>query len=349
MTLDARIEVRRGSFELAVELHAEPGRILAVLGPNGAGKSTVLGAIAGTTALDAGRISLGERVLDEPASGTWVVPEDRRVGLVPQDLLLFPHLSARENVAFGLRARGVGKAEARRSADGWLERFEVAELADRRPRALSGGQAQRVALARALAPGPEALLLDEPLSALDAGTRARTRRDLRRWLAGLEAATIIVTHDPLDALTLADDVVVVEHGQVAQQGTIAEVTTRPRTRYVAELIGTNLVAGVARGTTLEVEGATLVCADPHDGPAFATISPAAISVHRHDPGGSARNRWPVTVTDVDLVGDRVRVATDGPVALVAEVTPAALHELALAPGDAAWIALKATEVHVYPR
>ncbi|MEZ5183063.1 MAG: ABC transporter ATP-binding protein [Acidimicrobiales bacterium] len=349
MSLDARLVVQQGSFALDVELAAEPGRILAVLGPNGAGKSTILGAIAGTVALDAGRLALAGRVLDDPSQGAFVVPEDRNIGLVPQDLLLFPHLDAVENVAFGARARGADRRSARRLATQWLERLDVAELAGRRPGSLSGGQAQRVALARALAVEPDALLLDEPLSALDAGTRSRTRRDLRRWLADVEAVTVLVTHDPLDALTLADEVAVVEDGRVAQHGPIAEVTTRPRTRYVAELIGTNLLTGDADGTDVRIGPAALVAADAHQGPVFATVSPSAISLHRHDPGGSARNRWPATVADIELVGDRVRVTTAGPVPLVAEVTPAALHELGLAAGDEAWVALKATEVHVYPR
>lgn len=349
MSLEARIAVARAAFELDVELRAEPGRIVAVLGPNGAGKSTILGAIAGTLALDAGRIAIGPRVLDDPATGAWLPPEERRVGLVPQDLLLFRHLSVRENVAFGLRATGTPKADARRTAEGWLARLEVAELADRRPQQLSGGQAQRVALARALATEPEALLLDEPLSALDAGTRRRTRRDLRRWLADVEAATILVTHDPVDALALADDVVVLEAGRVAQAGALAEVTARPRTPYVAELLGTNLLVGVATGTELRVDGAALVLADPLDGPAFATIAPSAIALHRTAPEGSARNRWAVTIGEIEPAGDRVRVIVEGPVRLVAEVTPAALAELAVRPGDEAWISIKATEIAAYLR
>lgn len=348
--LDAHLVVERGSFGLDLDLRAEPGRVLAVLGPNGAGKTTVLGTIAGALALTAGRLALGSRVLDDPTTGAWVTPEDRRVGLVPQDLLLFPHLSVRENVAFGRRARGEAAGEARAAADRWLAQFEIAELADRRPRALSGGQAQRVALARALATEPEVLLLDEPLSALDAGARHRTRADLRRWLAGYPGATILVTHDPVDALTLAHDVVVLEAGRASQAGTLAEVTSRPRTPYVAELLGTNLVEGTGAGVTVRVgERGELTVAEPVVGPVFATIAPSAIALHRTEPDGSARNRWAVTIEAVDLAGDRVRVATGAAIPLVAEVTATALRDLGLGPGDRAWISIKATEIQVYPR
>ncbi|HRW38530.1 MAG: ABC transporter ATP-binding protein [Acidimicrobiales bacterium] len=349
MSLEARVVVPRAGFDVDLHLRAEPGRVLAILGPNGAGKTTVLGAVAGTVALHDGRIAIGDRVVDEPRAGRWVPPAERRVGLVPQDLLLFPHLTARDNVAFGLRAAGAGRIEARRQADGWLERFDVADLGDQRPGALSGGQAQRVALARALATRPEVLLLDEPLSALDAGARRRTRADLRRWLRAYDGATVLVTHDPVDALTLADDVAVVERGALTQAGPIGEVAARPRTAYVAELLGTNLLAGEAAGSLVRVGAATVVVAGEHHGPVFATISPAAVSVHRSEPEGSARNRWPGVVADLDLLGDRVRVPLDGPVPLVAEVTPAAVHELALTPGAEVWLSVKATEVRVYPR
>ena len=196
--------------------------------------------------------------------------------------------------------------------------------ADAKPRALSGGQAQRVALARALATDPAALLLDEPLAALDAGTRVEVRRDLRRYLADFAGPTVLVTHDPVDALALADHVAILEAGRLTQAGTIAEVTTRPRSRYVADLIGTNLIHGTASGTTITTEsGATLTTAEPHDGAVFATIAPAAVALHRREPEGSPRNRWHTSVEHLDLLGDRVRVRLAPPLDLVAEITPAA--------------------------
>lgn len=349
MKLDAHLLLQRAGFALDAELTAEAGEVVAVVGPNGAGKTTLLRAVAGDLALDAGRLVLGSRVLDDPTARTWVPPEQRRIGTVHQDLLLFPHLRALDDVAFGLRCRGVPRREARRTARGWLERFDVGHRADARPSALSGGQAQRVALARALAIGPDLLLLDEPLAALDAGTRPQTRRDLRRWLAAYEGPTLLVTHDPVDALLLADRVVVLEDGRVSQAGTLHEVTTMPRTRYVAELMGTNLLHGRATGTTVTLEGgAVLQVGEATEGEVFATVAPTAVSLHRTAPESSARNRWPMTVREVDAAGSRVRVALDGPVPLVAEVTPGAMAELALRPGAPCWASVKATEISVYP-
>ena len=202
--LAARVGVSLGSLELDVDLTVHDGEVVAVLGPNGAGKTTLLRALAGLVALDRGRIEVDGVVLDEPDTGTFVSVEHRPVGVVFQDYLLFAHLSALENVAFGLRARGTPKTEARRAAMTLLDRFGLADHAHHRPRALSGGQAQRVALARALATGPRLLLLDEPLAALDATTRRDVRRDLRRQLASFGGARILVTHDPVDAYALAD-------------------------------------------------------------------------------------------------------------------------------------------------
>jgi molybdate transport system ATP-binding protein len=357
MSLRLDLAVRLGTLDLAVALDAPAGAVTAVLGPNGAGKTTLLRCVAGHVAIDRGSIRLGGTTLDEPPA-TFVPPERRRLGLVHQDLLLFPHLTVAANVAFGPRAQGRPADEARATAQRWLERLGVADLADAQPAALSGGQAQRVALARALATEPDAVLLDEPLSALDAGVRAEVRRDLGHVLRQLPGPTLLVTHDPVDALALADHVAVLEHGRPTQVGTLAEVTARPRSRYVADLIGTNLVHGTARGTTIEgnpVEGTaggptlTLTTADPLDGAVFATIAPAAIAVHRHEPQGSPRNRWQGTVAHLDLLGDRVRVHVGAPVDLTAEVTPAAAAELALHEGQPVWLSAKATEVHAYPR
>lgn len=349
MTLDALMDVTLGSFHLNVALTAEPATVTAVLGPNGAGKTTVLRTLAGTIALDRGAIHLAGRVLDDPVVRVFVPPERRRVALVHQDLLLFPHLSALDNVAFGLRCTGTPRAEARRVASAWLERIGLEDHRDARPRTLSGGQAQRVALARSLVTDPDLLLLDEPLAALDAGTRTTTRRDLRRFLDDTACPTILVTHDPLDALTLADRVVVLENGRVTQEGSIAEVTARPRTRYVADLLGTNLMVGVGRGRHVEVGSGSVEVAEAIVGPAFVTISPSAVTLGATRPEGSARNVWPVTVTELDLLGERVRVTVTGAVDLVAEITPAALAHLGLAQGLPAWASVKATEVRPYLR
>ena len=350
MSLDAQVQVRLGRLDLDVELQVADGEVLAVLGPNGSGKSTLLRALSGLQPLDGGRVSLDGVVLDDPVADVFVAPERRPVGVVFQDYLLFPHLTALENVAFGLRARGTGKAEARRAAEEWLDRVGLAGFAGHRPSALSGGQAQRVALARALAVDPRLLLLDEPLAALDAGTRREVRRDLRQRLAGFGGMRVLVTHDPVDAYTLADRVAVLDGGRIVQQGTIAAVTAHPRSRYVAELVGTNLVRGVSNGEVVVTgNGATLVVADAPQGEVFAAVKPQAVSLSLAAvASGSQRNSWPMTVVDLDRLGDRVRVVLDGPVPLTAEITAAATDALDLRPGDAVHAAVKATEVEVYP-
>jgi molybdate transport system ATP-binding protein len=349
VSLEARIGVRLGVLTLDVGLDAQPGETVVLLGPNGAGKTTVLRVIAGLFALDAGRVVVDCQVLDDPVSGEWVPTERRPIGYVFQDHALFPHLSALENVAFGLRARGARRREADRRAQGWLERVGVAEHAGARPRALSGGQAQRVALARALVLEPRVLLLDEPLSALDATARVDTRRELRRHLEAHHGVRIVVTHDPVDAMTLGDRVIVLEAGRVVQAGPLAELRERPRSRYVADLVGVNLYRGVADGQRIRLPGqGELVAAGHARGDVFAVVHPRAVALHRHEPEGTPRNVFPGTVEHLDVEGDRVRVIVAGAVPVTAEVTPAAVTELELTAGAAVWASIKATEVSVYP-
>ena len=351
MTLSARIIRTLGSLDLDVELATGAGEVVALLGPNGAGKSTALACLAGLLAIDGGQIQLDDEILDDPRAGIFVPPEQRAVAVVFQDYLLFPNLTALENVAFGLRARGMGRRLARARAGEWLERFGLTDHADHRPNALSGGQAQRVALARTLATEPRLALLDEPLAALDAATRGEVRRDLRRHLTALDATSIVVTHDPVDAYALADRVVIVESGRVVQSGTLADVTAHPRSRYIADLVGVNLLTGTTDdGAIVTVLGGRIVPADRVNGAgaAVAVIQPHAVALYLAPPGGSPRNVWPVTVADIDRQADRVRVRLDGPVALVAEITPGALDALALRPGDRAWASVKATEITTYP-
>ncbi len=223
------------------------------------------------------------------------------------------------------------------------------ELGAARPSTLSGGQAQRVALARALAPEPRLLLLDEPLAALDAGARALVRAELRRHLRAFAGCTVLVTHDPLDAMVLADRVVVVEHGRVVQTGPPAQVARAPRTPYVAGLVGLNLYRGrsLAGRATLD-GGGELQSAGAPDGPVLLTFAPSAVSLHRSRPEGSARNTWPGRVTGVEHHGASVRVAVDARPAVLADVTTAAVAELDLVPGRDVWVSVKATEVQADP-
>jgi molybdate transport system ATP-binding protein len=347
--LTAEVALRLGALDLDVTIQAAPGEVVAVLGPNGAGKTTFLRAVAGLVSLSRGRVVLDEVVLDDTAQDIHVPPERRPIGVVFQDYLLFPHLSALENVAFGLRARGVAAREAGARALSWLERLGVADYAETRPRALSGGQAQRVALARALAIDPRLLLLDEPLAALDASARGDVRRDLKRHLSSFAGIRIVITHDPLEAVALADRLVILEGGRVVQTGSPIDVTQRPRSRYVADLVGVNLLRGTATAGQVALSGgATLQSADGVDGEVFAVIHPRAVAVHRARPEGSPRNVWRGRASALDFQGDRVRVGIEGEMPIIAEITPAAVRELDLAEGGEVWVSVKATEITVFP-
>ncbi|MGH9085478.1 MAG: ABC transporter ATP-binding protein [Acidimicrobiales bacterium] len=339
-----------GRFVLDVDLDVGAGESLAVLGPNGAGKSTLIRVLAGLHPLESGEVRIGGEVVDAPATGEWVPPEARSIGVVFQGLLLFPHLDVTDNVGFGVRARGGGRDEARRTAIGWLERLGVGHLAGAWPRELSGGEAQRVALARALAPEPVALLLDEPLSALDAEVRADVRRLIRDHLRSHEGPRVVVTHDPLDAAALAERVVVLEGGRVTAQGSLADLVAHPRTAWAAELAGTNLLRATsdASGLRLDQGGRLLAAEACPPGPVLVAVRPAAVALHRAHPEGSPRNVWEAVVAEVEGWAERARVRLDGPIPLVAEVTAAAVTELDLRPGQAVWASVKATEIAVYP-
>ena len=230
------VRVRRGGFALALDLVVAPGEVVAVVGPNGAGKTTLLRAVAGLAALDAGRVMLGDRLLEDAAAGVRLPPQDRRAGVVFQDLRLLPHLRIRDDVAFGPRARGVPRVEAARRAGEWLARVGLGDRGDARPAELSGGQAQRVSLARALASEPDLLLLDEPLAAVDVAARDGLRELLRTHLGAFAGPVLLVTHDPAEAVALGDRVVVVEGGTVTQVGTTAEVAAAPASAWVARML-----------------------------------------------------------------------------------------------------------------
>lgn len=349
MSLDARVRLSLGVLELDMELAIGEGEVVALLGPNGAGKTTMLRAIAGLVPLNAGHVRLDGRVLEDVATGDYMPTEQRPIGFVFQEYLLFPHLSAVDNVAFGLRARGVGRQVAGEKAVFWLDRVGMGSYAHAKPAELSGGQRQRVALARALAPDPRLLLLDEPLAALDVTTRADVRRDLKQHLASFPGLRLVVTHDPVEAAALADRLVVIEQGRLVQTGTAAEVTERPRSQYVADLVGVNLLRGRAdHGSVRLPAGPVVAAAGAESGEVFAVIHPRAVALHRQRPEGSPRNVWPGQATGFDIIGDRVRVRIDGEVQVVAEVTTAALEELALREGGRVWLSFKATEVTVYP-
>ncbi|MEW1780285.1 ABC transporter ATP-binding protein [Streptomyces sp. NPDC086777] len=330
-----------------ITLTAAPGEVVALLGPNGAGKTTALRALAGLTPLTAGHLRLDGTELDRTP------PESRPVGVVFQDYLLFPHLTALDNVAFGPRCQGATKAEARAQAAAWLDRMGLAEHAGVKPRRLSGGQAQRVALARALATRPRLLLLDEPLAALDARTRLDVRSRLRRHLAEFEAVAVLVTHDPLDAMVLADRLVVIEDGRIVQEGTPADIARHPRTDYIAHLVGLNLYRGRADGHTVELAAplsdATITTTEVLTGDVFVAFPPSAVTLFRDRPtGASARNLWRCEVAGLETHGDQIRADLTGELALAADLTTVAAAELDLHPGATVWATVKATQTHAYP-
>lgn len=364
--LSASVACARGEFELAVDLEVGAGEVVAVLGPNGSGKSTLLDCLAGLLRPPGATVRLAGREL------AGLPPPDRRVGLLRQRPLLFPHLSARDNVAFGLRARGLSRGAARDSASRWLAEVDADGLAGRRPGQLSGGQAQRVALARALATDPELLLLDEPLAALDVDATPAMRGLLRRVLRGevwssrpqtppngetgaAKRATILVTHTHLDALALADRVVVLADGKVVEQGPTQRVLSAPRTPFTARIAGLNLVAGTAVAEGIRTPDGALLSGllspdtEPN-APAVAVFPPSAVSVYPADAPahpGSPRNTAQATVTALEPHGPvmRVRTQTSGWAGgLAADLTAAAVAELAIEPGSRITVAVKATAV-----
>jgi len=346
VSLKARVKIIRAGFELDVLLDVDDGETVAVLGPNGAGKTTLLRALAGLASMD-GRVELDGEVLEDSAQGLYVPTERRQIGLVFQDHVLFPHLTVLDNVAFGLQAQGRG--DARQVARRWLERAGLENKAGSMPRELSGGQAQRVALLRTLATEPKLLLLDEPLSALDVTIRAEVRRELSRQLASFRGVRLLVTHDPVEAIALADRLVVLENGRIVQSGTPEEVTARPRSRFVADLAGVNLLRGKSHGDHIKLaNGASIAAPDAGEGDVFAVIHPRAVALFLVRPDGTPRNVWQGETESIDLHGERVRVRVSGPVPLVAEVTPSAVRALHLTAGAPVWVAVKATEVSVYP-
>ncbi|MCU1689584.1 MAG: transporter ATP-binding protein [Jatrophihabitantaceae bacterium] len=347
--LQAHLRVSRPSFALDLELVVQPGEVVALLGPNGAGKSTALRALAGLEPASRSVVRIGGTVLDDPERRISRAPQQRGIGVVFQDYLLFENLTARDNIAFGLRARGVGRRDARAVADDWLDRVGLSEQGNSKPRALSGGQAQRVALARALAFGPDALLLDEPLAALDARTRTDVRTSLAKHLREYRGAAVIVTHDPLDAMVLADRLVVIENGAMVQSGAPQDVARRPRTDYVAELVGLNLLMGQADGEAVAIDGGgVLHLAHPTVGRVQVALRPSSVALYAAAPSGSPRNVWIGTVTGLEPRTDVIRVTIDGPPTLAADVTLAAAADLRLQPGTRVWCSVKATELEAYP-
>ncbi|WP_442946317.1 ABC transporter permease [Oerskovia sp. USHLN155] len=387
-----RVRVRLAERDVDLDLAVEPGQVVAVLGPNGAGKSTLLQAVTGllphrprprSGSPDELHVSIDDTVLTDTTRGTAVPPRRRRIGWLTQRPLLFAHLDAVDDVAFGLRARGTTRPEARATARERLAELDAEHLAGRRPHELSGGQAQRVSIARALATDPRVLLLDEPLASLDVGVAQQVRRALHDAQRAHPRTTLLVTHDLLDVLLLADRAVVLEGGRVVEDGPAREVLTRPRSRFAARLAGINLLSGTATddgglrlgaggdaatGTSganttstlaamqvvagVVADGAGIVVGDP----AVAMFEPRAVAIHREAPSGSPRNAFAVTITSLEPHGQLFRAwgevtgpreVRDAVGHLAADLTPRSVADLRLAPGERVWFAVKAAEVQVY--
>lgn len=344
--MSLHLEARIAERDFDVSLDVADQETVAILGPNGAGKSSVLSVVAGVLRPDTGRATLdGETLFDLPS--TWRPAHARGTALMAQDPLLFPHLSVLDNVAFGPRSVGRTRTESRTSARTWLAEVDALELADRKPSALSGGQAQRIAVARALAAEPRLLLLDEPMAALDVTVVPAMRQMLKRVLA--DRSSILVTHDVLDALLLADRVVVMEQGRIVEAGPTKELLTRPRSAFAASLAGLNLIGGRAEPGSLRTPAGVIVSGLSEDAlpgaPAVAVFSPSAVSIFLQPPSGSPRNVFASTIRELEPHGVQVRIRTED---LSADVTLPVVTELGLEPGKEVFLVVKASEVAIYP-
>lgn len=340
--LSAHLLMRRGSFELKIDLEVSSGTVLGVVGPNGAGKSTLFAGLAGLLPVE-GTLWLGDRNLAE------LRPAERRVAMVFQDYLLFAHLSVLDNVAFGPRVTGLTTKQAREAAHTVLGDLGLTELAHRKPPQLSGGQAQRVALARALASEPELILLDEPLSALDAATRLWVRSELKKTLDGFGGIAIIISHDVTDVLSLVDEVAVLESGKIVQRATPSELLAAPASDFVAALVGQNLLRGEAHDGVVSVPAGGLVATESdEEGPVNVLFTPSSVALYLDPPHGSPRNMWAGDVARLEPHGRGVRVSVAvpelGEQPVVAEVTTESVVALDLRPGAAVWLAVKASAV-----
>ena len=349
-----RIQIRHrlSGFELDVRLEA--GReMLALVGPSGAGKSSLLRVVAGLLRADAGMVEVNGRVLLDTAKGIDVPANERRVGLVFQEGALFPHLSVLDNVAFGLRARGASRADAEATARDALERLDAGALAAARPPKLSGGERRRVALARAVVTDPEILLLDEPLTSLDAVTKGQVAADLVRRVGELGIPSLLVSHDFEDVLGLASRVAVMERGRIVQHGAMDDLVRSPASPFVAAFAGVNFFQGTAHhrdGITeiLGREPATFVSTDVAEGPVGVVIHPWDVVLTTSRPSGSAQNLLEGPIERVVPVGNRARVVVASRPAVVAEVTQESIDRLGLAPGVTVIASWKATGTRLVP-
>jgi molybdate transport system ATP-binding protein len=354
-----------GIEDLRITLDAAAGAgrqsapvITVIFGPSGAGKTTLLRCLAGLEHPDSGMIRFGNEVWFNDAQSIFLRPQQRNIGYLSQDYALFPHLTAEKNIAYGLRSRSSAEREAR--VRELIQMLELAGSEKRLPRELSGGEQQRVALARAVARHPRLLLLDEPLSAVDAPTRVRLRGELRRLLLQLGIPTLLVTHDRNEALALGDNLIVMDKGAVVQSGPVQDVFSRPASLAVAEIVA---METVQPGRVVELKEdlvtvevrETKLTALRHDLPrdtrdVFVCIRGEDVILMKGvEQPGSPRNHLPAVVTAVAREGPVARIGLDCGFALSALLTKQAAEEMALQPKAPVWVLIKAPNVHLIPR
>ena len=336
--LDARVILNRDSLTLDVELQLQHGEVIAVLGPNGAGKTSLLHALLGWLELESGWIMVDGEVIDSPDTDSYVPPQHRPFGMVFQDGLLFPHMSVEKNILFGAGKDFNLKPLA--------ESLQANEILAKFPSELSAGERQRAAIARSLAARPKVLFLDEPFSALDIQGKRRGRSLLKEALAIGVSGCLIVTHDLVDAFTLADRVMIIEGGKLTQFDVPDRIRSRPGSEWIADLVGWNYYEGIGEGSVVTLpHGTTIFTAqDDLDGPTSISINPASVSIFKSQPSGSPRNSWLSSIQNIEILDGRARVSLVGEIDICADITTAAANELRQSISSEVWVSVKATEV-----
>ena len=336
--LDARVILNRDSLTLDVELQLQHGEVIAVLGPNGAGKTSLLHALLGWLELESGWIMVDGEVIDSPDTDSYVPPQHRPFGMVFQDGLLFPHMSVEKNILFGAGKDFNLKPLA--------ESLQASELLAKFPSELSAGERQRAAIARSLAARPKVLFLDEPFSALDIQGKRRGRSLLKEALAIGVSGCLMVTHDLVDAFTLADRVMIIEGGKLTQFDVPDRIRSRPGSEWIADLVGWNYYEGIGEGSVVTLpHGTTIFTAqDDLDGPTSISINPASVSIFKSQPSGSPRNSWLSSIQNIEILGGRARVSLVGEIDICADITTVAADELRQSISSEVWVSVKATEV-----
>ena len=336
--LDARVILNRDSLTLDVELQLQHGEVIAVLGPNGAGKTSLLHALLGWLELESGWIMVNGEVIDSPDTDSYVPPQHRPFGMVFQDGLLFPHMSVEKNILFGAGKDFNLKPLA--------ESLQANELLAKFPSELSAGERQRAAIARSLAARPKVLFLDEPFSALDIQGKRRGRSLLKEALAIGVSGCLMVTHDLVDAFTLADRVMIIEGGKLTQFDVPDRIRSRPGSEWIADLVGWNYYEGIGEGSVVTLpHGTTIFTAeDDLDGPTSISINPASVSIFKSQPSGSPRNSWLCSIQNIEILGGRARVSLVGEIDICADITTVAANELRQSISSEVWVSVKATEV-----